>query len=124
MGLWGTAMKRNKFNFFLIIWMSVFLCLLMMSCAMTPKAVGKWREIGKDATLEFFKDGSFKAVDNQGMVVSGKYTLLKDEKVRFEISHPGSSSEIVTGKLSVRKDELTLSSEEGKEVERYRKVKR
>ncbi len=117
-------MKRDKSNFTLIFWVSVFLCLWMISCAMTPKVVGKWKEIGKDATLEFFKDGSFKAVDNQGMAVSGKYTLLKDGKVRFEISQQGSSSEIVTGKISIQKDELTLSSEEGKEVERYRKVKK
>ena len=117
-------MKRDKFNFILSFWMLVVLCLLMFSCATTPKVVGKWREIGKTATIEFFKDGSFKAIDNQGMAVSGKYTLLKDGKVRFEILHPGSSSEMVTGKLSVRKDELTISSEEGKEAERYRKVKR
>ena len=117
-------MKRDKFNFILFFWIPVVLCLLLISCAMTPKVVGKWREIGKTATIEFFKDGSFKAIDNQGMAVSGKYTLLKDGKVRFEILHPGSSSEMVTGKLSVRKDELTISSEEGKEAERYRKVKR
>lgn len=117
-------MKRDKSNLILFFWVSVFLFLLIMSCAMTPKVVGKWREIGKDATLEFFKDGSFKAVDNQGMAVSGKYTLLKDEKVKFEILYPGSSPDIVTGKLIVRKDELILSSEEDKETERYRRVKR
>ena len=38
---------------------------------------GKWKEIGKTATLEFWKDGTFKAVDNQKMAVKGKYTLNK-----------------------------------------------
>jgi hypothetical protein len=85
--------------------------------------VGKWQEIGKTATLEFSKDGSFKAVDNMGMAVSGKYTLLENGTVRFEIVHQGSSSEMVTGKLSVREDDLTLSFKHGNEVERYRRVK-
>jgi hypothetical protein len=26
---------------------------------------------------DFWKDGTFKAVDNQGMAVKGKYTLMK-----------------------------------------------
>lgn len=69
------------------------------------------------------KDGSFKTVDNLGMAASGKYTLLENGKVRFEIVRQGSPSEIVKGKLSVREDELTISFEDGHEVERYRRVK-
>ena len=64
-----------------------------------------------------------KAVDNQGMAVGGKYTLLENGNVRFEIAHQGSPSEIVIGKLSVREDELTISFKHGNEVERYRRVK-
>jgi len=40
-----------------------------LACADTPYIVGQWKEIGKTATLEFWKDGTFKAVDNQGMTV-------------------------------------------------------
>jgi hypothetical protein len=97
--------------------------ILMICCAHTPWVVGKWQEIGRMATLEFSKDGSFKAVDNQGMAVGGKYTLLENGNVRFEIAHQGSPSEIVIGKLSVREDELTISFKHGNEVERYRRVK-
>ena len=95
----------------------------IVSCASTPKVVGKWQEIGKAATLEFRKDGSFKAVDNQGMAVTGKYSLDENGMVRFEIPNHGSSPEIVTGRLSVLENELTLTSAGGNEVERYRRVK-
>ena len=116
-------MKKEKFKPILLFLFVIVLFMMMISCAHTPRVIGKWREIGKTATLEFSKDGSFKAVDNQGMAVSGKYTLFENGNVRFEIAHPGSSSEIVIGKLSVREDKLTISFKNGHEVERYRRVK-
>ncbi|MGZ3513887.1 MAG: hypothetical protein ACXU9L_02730 [Thermodesulfobacteriota bacterium] len=116
-------MKRGKRKSIILFLWAVGLSLLITSCASTPRVVGKWQEIGKTATLEFRKDGSFKAVDNQGMAVSGKYSLHKDGTVRFEIASQGSSSDIVTGNLSFREDELTITSARGNEVERYRRVK-
>ncbi len=87
------------------------------------EVTGKWREIGKTATLEFGKDGTFKAVDNQGMAVSGKYTLHGNGKVTFEILYQGESPETVNGTISVRGDELTITSEDGDEVLKYGKEK-
>jgi hypothetical protein len=97
--------------------------LLILSCAKTPNVIGKWIEIGKTATLEFWKDGTFKAVDNQGMAVRGKYTFNRNGNVRFEIERQGASPEIINGTISVRGDELTVTSVDGKDVERYRKAK-
>jgi len=57
------------------------------------------------------------------MAVSGKYTPFENENVGFEIAHPGSSSEIVIGKLSMQEDKLTISFKNGRKVERYRRVK-
>jgi hypothetical protein len=79
----------------------------ILACANTPYIVGKWKEIGKTATLEFWKDGTFKAVDNQGMAVNGKYTLIEPGNIRFEIFRQGSSSEIVNGTFSLQGDVLT-----------------
>jgi hypothetical protein len=62
--------------------------------------LGTWREIGKSATLEFLKDGSFGATDNQGVTVKGKYILLKNGSVKFEIEHTDASAEIVILKIS------------------------
>jgi hypothetical protein len=101
--------------------LTIFTFFLIISCAHTPDVVGKWREVGKTATVEFLKDGTFKAVDNQGMAVSGKYTLSENDSVRFEIEREGSSPEIVSGKISVRGEELTLISGDGKEVDRYKR---
>jgi hypothetical protein len=116
-------MKKDKFKSIFLFLLAIGLFFLIISCVNTPKVVGKWQEIGKTATLEFWKDGSFKAVDNQEMAVSGKYTLYENGIVRFEIANQGSSPEIVTGKLSVREDELTITSARGNEVERYRRMK-
>ena len=113
--------KNNKFKVcpaFIII--ALF---FILACANTPYIVGKWKEIGKTATLEFWKDGTFKAVDNQKMAVKGKYTLIEPGNVRFEIFRQGSPSEIVNGTFSIQGDVLTFTSGDGKEIERYKREK-
>ena len=115
------VMKKDKFNLY-----SAFVILafsFIIACANTPNLVGKWKEIGKAATLEFWEDGTFKAVDNQKMAVGGKYTLSEHGNVRFEIFRQGSPSEIVNGKYSVQGDMLTFTSADGKEIERYKREK-
>ena len=116
-------MKKKNSNLIFLFLLTIALFIFLICCAHTAGVVGRWQEIGKTATLEFSKDGSFKAVDNQGMAVSGKFTLLENGNVRFEIVHKGSPSEIVIGKVFVREDELTISFEQGHEVDRYRRVK-
>ena len=115
------VMKKDKLNF-----CSVFAILafsFIIACANTPDLVGKWKEIGKAATLELWKDGTFNAVDNQKMAVSGKYSLSEHGNIRFEIFRQGSPSEIVSGKYSVQGDILTLISADGKETQRYKRQK-
>ena len=115
-------MKKDEFkrcSAFVIIGLT-----LMLACAANkPSVVGKWKEIGKTATLEFWKDGTFKAVDNQKMAVKGKYTLIEPSNVRFEIFRQGSPSEIVNGTVSLQGDVLTVTSADGKEIERYKREK-
>jgi hypothetical protein len=112
-------MKKDKFNLYFAFAILAFS--LIIACAHTPNIVGKWKEIGKSATLELRKDGTFKAVDNQKMAASGKYTLSEHRNVRFEILRQDSPSEIVTGKYSVQGDILTFTSADGKEIERYKR---
>jgi hypothetical protein len=94
-----------------------------LSVSSIPKSeiVGKWREIGKTASIEISGDGAFKAIDNEGMAVAGKYTLVEHGKIRFAIQREGSTEEIVNLGFSINGDELTLTPSEGAEVERYRK---
>ncbi len=110
----------RKYNYSFNPLLTIFTFFLIISCASAPDVVGKWREVGKAATVEFLKDGTFKAVDNQGMAVSGKYILSENGNARFEIERKGFSPEIVSGKISVRGEELTLISGDGKEVDRYK----
>ena len=80
--------------------------------------------MGKTATLEFHSDSTFNAVDDMGMAVSGKYTLDEDRNIRFEIKHKDSSNEIINGVLAVHGDELTYTTEDFKEVYRYKRAQR
>jgi hypothetical protein len=113
--------RKDKFNLYSAFATLAFF--FIIACANTPNLVGKWEEIGKAATLELWKDGTFKAVDNQKMVVNGKYILSEHGNVRFEIFRQGSPSEIINGKYSVQGDILTLTSADGKETERYKREK-
>ena len=102
----------------------LFVMLIFLVCCVSkPGIVGKWREVGKTATIEFNADGTFRAIDNQGMAVSGKYTLLKDKALRCEIYSEAGSEEIVNLAVSIRQDELTLTSSDDSRVERYRREK-
>jgi hypothetical protein len=114
-------MKKNKFNLFSAFAILAFF--FIIACANTPNLVGKWKEIGKAATLELWEDGTFKAIDNQKMAVSGKYSLSEHGNIKFEIFRQDSPSEIVNGKYSVQGDILTLTSADGKEIQRYNRQK-
>jgi hypothetical protein len=113
--------KKNKFKLCSAIAILAFF--FTIACANTPNLAGKWKEIGKVATLELWEDGSFKAVDNQKMAVKGKYSLSENGYIKFEIYRQNSPSEIVNGKYSVQGDILTFTSADGKEIQRYRRQK-
>ena len=93
----------------------------LLFCASKPDLIGKWKEVGKVATIEFSKDGTFKTVDNQGMAVFGKYTLFKDGHLRCEVQEKGGAGEVVNLTISIKGDELTLASSDSREVEIYRR---
>jgi hypothetical protein len=114
-------MKSGEFKGAIHALLLVIVLFFLSFCASKPDLVGKWREVGKTATVEFSKDGTFKAVDNQGMAVSGRYTLLKDGHLRCEIHQKGGAGEVVNLTISIKGDELTLTSSRDKEVEIYRR---
>ena len=95
----------------------------LATCAPMPSIIGKWQEIGTTATLEFHTDGTFSAVDDMDMAVSGTYARQRDGKTRYEITIPGSPPDIVWGKINVQGDELIVTSDDDQEVERYRRAR-
>jgi len=94
---------------------------LFVSCAHAPKEVGMWRGTGQTSTLEFKKGGSFSAVDTMGMAVSGNYFFDDKGNARLEIIHPGTYPEIITVKIVIQGDELTIEFADTVEVEKYRR---
>lgn len=116
-------MRRNMGGLPFLIYLAILLPYFVTSCGSKHELLGKWREPGSTATIEFLEDGSFEAVDNMGMAVRGNYTLLGNGNIRFEIAHQGSSNEVIDAKLSTRGGELVISFEAGKVVERYVRVK-
>jgi len=111
----------GKYNYSFHWLLAICTCFFVISCANTPDVVGKWREVGKTATVVFWKDGRFQAVDNQGMAVSGTYTLHDKGTIRFAIDRQGSPPEIVDGKIALQGEDLTLLSGDGSEVNRYKR---
>lgn len=114
---------KNKLNHVFFFLVSVFTFVWLASCTHSPGIVGRWRVPETNSTLEFHKDGTFKAVDNMDMTVSGRYTFHKNGDIIFEIKHPVAAPEIVRGKLVVQGDELTFISSDHRETERYKKEK-
>lgn len=114
-------MKSDNFKKAVDILLLVVVLFFLSNCASKPDLVGKWREFGKTATIEFSKDGTFRAVDNQGMTVSGKYILSKGTHLRCEIEQKGGPAEIVELTVSIKGDELTLSPSDSWKVEIYRR---
>jgi len=104
--------------------LAVIVCVFLIHCAASPGMIGTWLEVGKSATLEFKKDGSFSAMDNEGMAVNGKYRRLKDGSMKFEILHGDAPVEIVILNVSVSGDELTVAGDHPSDVERYRRIKK
>ena len=94
---------------------------LLVLCATGSELEGKWRQVGKDATVEFFHDGTFRAVDNEGLAVSGSFHMDDKGDIRFEIAHPGSSPEVVRARVTLKDDELTFAFPYSREVERYKR---
>ena len=93
----------------------------LVSCMHQPDINGKWLEPGKTSSIEFRQDGTFTATDDMGMTVTGNYILQAEGKIRFEIKHPDSSVEKLSGNFAVKGDTLKLTHEENKEILIYKK---
>jgi len=100
----------------------VLVGLFAAACATAPDVVGRWREVGRTATLDLQADGRFEAVDNEGLAVSGSYALAPDGRARFEIVDRDRVVDVVHLTLNVQGDELTLRPTDGTAIEHYRRI--
>lgn len=118
------AMLKKAYKIVVSSFSALILAVLLISCACKPDITGRWQEPGKTSAIEFSKDGTFAAVDDMGMAVSGNYTLQAKGKIRLEIKHSDASIEILSGSIAVEGDKLILTPERDKEVLIYRKIKK
>ena len=82
--------------------LTLLIVIFLVSCSHTPNIAGKWQEPETTSSIEFGQNGTFTAIDQMGMTVSGNYTILANEKIRLEIKHPNSSDEIIIGNFAVQ----------------------
>ena len=100
------------------------------ACTPTPNVIGKWEAIGESGTLVFHEDGSVEMVDNMGATFKGSYDISKSGDVKLIFTHndilsdhinPMDKPEIVNVKIYVKRNELTLTSPDTKEVLKYKR---
>ena len=97
---------------------------ILVSCLHSPDITGKWQETRGRAIFEFRGDHTFSTVDNIGMQVGGKYNLVGQGNIRFEIQSEESKNEFVDARVTVAGDELIFKFNDSGEIERYRRVGR
>ena len=107
-------------------WILLLLPVLLLACAHAPSPssplVGLWREVGKTATVEFRENGTFKAIDNQQMAVTGRYVVQRPGTIRFRVSRAGGPPDVITATMTKNADVLTFRSLEGEEIGRFKRV--
>lgn len=113
--------RKQFIHLYLVISAITFL----ISCTQQHSLIltGKWQEIGKKATLEFYDDHTFKAIDDMGMAVNGTYAIDHNGNVRFEIKHDYGKTEIISAKVKFEKDDLIFNLGDTGGVENYRRIK-
>ena len=116
-------MQKSTYKAVVSFFLTILPIVFLISCENPPNITGKWQESGKTSSIiAFGQDGTFTAVDDMGMAVSGNYALKAKGKIRLEIKHPNSSVEIITGTVASRDDELIFTLDEDQEVVTYKKA--
>lgn len=96
--------------------------LFICACAATPAIVGRWESLDGPGGVTFHADGTFQAIDNQGMPVEGTYRMAGPDAVRFEIVHGNQETESIGARVVRDGGRLTLVFPEQDAVENYRRL--
>jgi len=108
---------------FIQLYLLISAITFLISCTQQHSQIltGKWQEIGKKATIEFYDAHTFQAIDDMGMAVNGTYAIDDNGNVRFEIKHDDSEIEIIDAKVVFEKDDLIFNFGDTGGVEKYRR---
>jgi hypothetical protein len=75
-------------SFFRVPTLAFLIVLFLVGCGKSPEEElhGLWKEQGgKETTIEFFDDGTF-AATKEGESMDGKWSILGDGRIKYEIS--------------------------------------
>ena len=100
----------------------IALALAVYGCASGPTIAGRWKAVDGNATVEFDSGGKFNAVDNEGMPVAGKYRLVGQDGIQFEIRHGEADTELVDARVTRLGDRLTLAFPGDDASETYERI--
>lgn len=114
-------MEKKAINLLIILLISS--AVMLNGCIQKPEAViiGKWDEIDGTETIEFFKDGTVTIVD-KGISLSGNYKFIDDDHIRIDLGGIGALAGPMISKVSISKDELSLTTSDG-DIYKYQRVK-
>lgn len=118
-------LKMPNHKKFIYLYLVIFAITFLISCTQQHSLIltGKWQEIGKKATIEFYDAHTFQAIDDMGMAVKGTYAVDDNGNVRFEIKDDDGETEIIDAKVSFEKDDLVFKFRDDGGIEKYRRIK-
>ena len=94
--------------------------LFLVGCSKQKNIVGKWQDVKRAETMEFFPDGTV-AAKAGGMSMAGKYTFLDNERIKIELGGMAALAGPMIVKFVISGNELTLTDQDNK-MTKYRRV--
>jgi hypothetical protein len=106
----------------LVMVLSAYACASGPTSLSGPPLLGDWKAVDGPASVRFAADGTFNAVDNQGMPVSGRYRLMGADGIQFEIRHAGEETETIQARVIQAGERLTLTFPGENVTETYQRL--
>lgn len=106
----------------LVMVLAAYACVSGPTTLSGPTILGDWKAVDGPASVRFAADGTFHAVDNQGMPVSGKYRLIGADGIQFEIRHAGEETETIQARVIQAGERLTLTFPGENAIETYQRL--
>lgn len=107
----------------LMYWLAVLSFLACLSsCSSKPEnaIAGKWQDINGTDTMEFFKNGTVRAIDKQSSL-AGNFKFIDKDRIKIELEGVGASAGSLTAKVAISNGVLTLTMPDGKDL-KYKKA--
>jgi hypothetical protein len=122
-------LKKVTRLYFLLLTATI---IVLTSCSAPPDINGLWQSTKDAGTIEFKSTGEVIIVDNMSATVTGRYEILEDNMLKFELtatdvmrdSVQAIPKKVITARIIMfNDDELQLEFAEDLGVEHYRRIR-